>query len=232
MGMSTYDGANPPTYDVANRFIELFAGSATNPSISWTTYSVTDGGALFAFVGAQVDFNAVFLQGSCQNAAWTRLSCSAVFTKNTIRAHRLVELQTISPTVSPTNAPTSRPTQAVVWVTFPGSSFGDNSVGTIITSTLPSLVACQNTCGLGCDFYTYSTITNICNIKYTDKASYMTMAFRGQNGFLYGFLRNGGITTISNITTTSIAQCKTLCLNSPLSPPAVKTNPFSVNIEP
>lgn len=71
-------------------------------------------------------------------------------------------------------------------------------------------------CVVGCDFYTYQSNSRVCNIKYTDKAAYTGMIFTNQlSGYLFGYLRNGGINALSTSTTTTNAACKLLCTQNP-----------------
>eukprot|EP00602_Paraphysomonas_sp_CaronLab_P001575 CAMPEP_0185030626 /NCGR_PEP_ID=MMETSP1103-20130426/17602_1 /TAXON_ID=36769 /ORGANISM="Paraphysomonas bandaiensis, Strain Caron Lab Isolate" /LENGTH=964 /DNA_ID=CAMNT_0027565827 /DNA_START=408 /DNA_END=3302 /DNA_ORIENTATION=+ len=124
------------------------------------------------------------------------------------------------PTLFPTPNPTAKPvTQPPVvpssWNYLPGYTFGDNSVGTIGSSTQSSLTACENTCDVGCDFFTYNSNSGRCNIKYSDKAAYMEMAFKGQNsGYLFGYLRNGGISVVQVATVSTREACISMCENT------------------
>jgi hypothetical protein len=104
------------------------------------------------------------------------------------------------------------PTATPTWVTYPGFTYGDDVTGTIASSIENTLLDCQNKCGLGCDFYTYQANNKKCNIKYTDKASYMSTVIKGMvSGYLFGYLRGGGISTVATSTTTSVATCLSQC---------------------
>ena len=71
-------------------------------------------------------------------------------------------------------------------------------------------------CVVGCDFYTYQSSSQTCNIKFTDKAAYTGMFFSQQSsGYLFGYLRNGGINFLSSNTTTTKDDCRLQCSQNP-----------------
>ena len=99
-----------------------------------------------------------------------------------------------------------------MWNTITGFSYGDDTFGTIAWSTEQTLQACQEKCTFGCDFITYQSSNKRCNVKFTDKASYMSMEFKGQqSGYLFGYLRGGGTYNIETQTVASGAACRARC---------------------
>jgi hypothetical protein len=227
-GVSTYDGTTAPSFTVASNYLSLFERN----SISWVMFSLTD---------SNIDLNALLTEGSCAAANWVSASCAGIYGKNKIRSIRRSDLSKFSsspsiipsaapssptstptrsptspsrtPTRAPTNSPSRQPTAfpSSTWATITGYTYGDDTTGTIGSSIVASYALCQALCGLGCDFITYNSATQKCNIKYTDKAAYVGMSFKGQAGYLFGYLRNGGITTLSTSITASIDACKALC---------------------
>lgn len=115
------------------------------------------------------------------------------------------------PSYSPATVFTARPTPVTTWITLAGVSYGDDKVGTLTSVIQPNLLACQNLCDWACDFYTYNAVTGKCNLKHVDLSSYMGMQFKDQTFYMYGYLRNGGITILSTSITPSIASCRALC---------------------
>lgn len=118
-----------------------------------------------------------------------------------------------------TPQPTPAPVASIfnTWIRLPGYGYNPlpnsyPSLSTVANYTTPSISKCETLCESdpGCDFYTFNSQTNACDLKYTDKLANTSTVFKGQlSGELFGQLQN--VNLISSTVTTSVADCVSLC---------------------
>eukprot|EP01036_Dinobryon_divergens_P023705 gene23705-32085_t len=85
----------------------------------------------------------------------------------------------------------------ITWIRLPGFNFNPMplnypSVSTWANYTTATITACETICnqGPGCDFYTFNTVSNVCNLKFADLVANMSTVFKGQtSGRIFGALR-------------------------------------------
>ena len=133
-----------------------------------------------------------------------------------------------TPTASPTYSPSTQPTVVheiapIVWSRLVGYGFNPTplqfpSVSTYMNYSTATIDACEAICdkGPGCDFYTYNSVSNQCDLKFTDKTANMSTVFKGQtSGRIIGQLQFANIVNANPIVTTSTDACINLCSSTP-----------------
>ena len=103
----------------------------------------------------------------------------------------------------------------LVGYNFNPTPFAFPSVSTVANYTFDTIDSCQSKCELdpGCDFYTYNTLTNICDIKFTDKTANVSTVFAGQtSGQLFGQLRFANVINSIPTVLPSVNLCVDLCI--------------------
>ena len=131
----------------------------------------------------------------------------------------------ISPTTRSTAVPTAAPSQAPIvdiyrqWIRLTGFEYNPlpnvyPSISTYADYTTATVDDCESLCdnGVGCDFYTYNSLTQSCNLKYSDKVASMSTVFKGQaSGRLFGQLQLANTINANAIVTTSVEDCIQRC---------------------
>ena len=131
-------------------------------------------------------------------------------------------LRTSQPQQAPSMAPsTLAPTPDMWnrWVRLPGFNFdpfplNEPSLSTYASSTTTTVDACETICnqGPGCDFYTFNSVSGVCNLKFADLVANMSTVIKGQtSGHIFGELRFANIINDIPITTASADDCVSQC---------------------
>ena len=88
------------------------------------------------------------------------------------------------------------------------------SISTWASYTTATIAACEDICnqGPGCDFYTFNSVSNVCDLKFADLVANMSTVFKGQtSGRIFGELRFANNINANPMVTPSADSCINQC---------------------
>ena len=108
---------------------------------------------------------------------------------------------------------------AVNFLRLVGFNFNPNplvypSVSTWANYSTATIDACEAICnqGPGCDFYTFNSVSKVCDMKFADLVANMSTVFKGQtSGRIFGELRFANIINANPIVSPSADACINQC---------------------